>query len=301
MHVDAARDQRDAAGDVRLAVAHLCSAVEGFCRCAPGNPVRPDGVQAHAMKRRMAAALDDNQGIASEILGGDEPGRLGLAPEPADAESAPLAERVALEATMLADDGAIEALDRARAAGQPLADEVPERALADETDAGRIALPGNRYAAVARDRTNLGLAQAADRKLAESQLRRIERMQEVTLVLFAVEAAEQPGAIADSGIVTGRKALGAQAPGVVEADAELHFPVTGYVGIGRATGLEFREEPGEYAFAVLGRKVRLVQRDLQLVRDASCVLEVGRGSAIAVVVLAPVRHEQRLDLVAGVQ
>jgi hypothetical protein len=43
-----------------------------------------------------------------------------------------------------------------------------------------------------------------------------------------------------------------------------------------------------------------VQGYAEFLRDGPGVLEVGRGRAVAVVVLGPVGHEQRLDLVAGI-
>ena len=125
---------------------------------------------------------------------------------------------------------------------------------------------GDRDAAIARDRADFGLAEPADRKFAERELGRVERMQEVALVLVAVEAAQQAGTAPDAGIVAGRKPFRAEPPGVVEADAEFHLAVAEHVGIRRAPGLELRKEMREHALAVLGRKARLVQRDAEFIR-----------------------------------
>jgi hypothetical protein len=299
-HIGAACDLRDAASDVRLAIAHLRCAVEGIGRRLPRDPVQLDRVQAGAAKRGMVGALDHDEGITGEVLGGDKPGRLGLALLAADAEPAPLTERVAFEARVAADDGSVEALDRPWPAGQPLADEVPERALANEADTGRVSLPGAGNAALSRDCADVGLAKPADRKFAERELRRVERMQEIALVLVAVETAQQAVPAPDARVVAGRETLGAEPLGVVEADAEFHLAVAEHVGIWRTPGLEFREEVREHAFAVLGRKARLVQGDAEFLGDTPRILEVGCGRTVPVLILAPVRHEKRFDLVAGI-
>lgn len=114
----------------------------------------------------MVAALDDDERVAGKILGGDEPWRVAAAAQAADAETAPLAERVALKAEVPAYDHAVIGLDRPRPPGQPGPDKTAERAFADETDAGRIRLAGDGQAAFARDGPDFGFAQAADRKFA---------------------------------------------------------------------------------------------------------------------------------------
>ncbi len=299
-HIGAACDLRDAASDVRLAIAHFRRAVEGVRRRLPCDPVQLDHVQAGAVKRGMVGALDHDQGIAGKVLGGDEPGRLGLALLAADAEPAPLTECEAFEAWVAADDGSVEAFDRSRPGRQPLADECPERPLADEADTGRVSLPGDRDAALARDRADFGLAKPADRKFAERELCRVKRMQEVALVLVAVEAAQQAGPTPDARVVASRITLGAEPLGVIEADTEFHLAVAEHVGIRRAPGLEFREEVREHACAVLGRKARLVQGDAEFLGNTPRILEVGCGRAVTVLILAPVRHEKRFDLVTGI-
>jgi len=263
-----------AACDVRLPVAQLGGAVERRGRGSATDPVRLDRLEATAQQGRMIRALDDHERIARDVLGGDEPRRVTAAREPADAEAAALAERIALEPAMAADHGAVMRLDRSRPAWQPAPDEVPERALADEADAGRVALVRHRQPALARERAHLRLAQPAYREFRVPELRGLERMQEVALVLVAVDGAQQPAAVADTRVVTGREALGAEAPGVVEPDAELDLAVAEHVGVRRATRLELGEESREDALPVLGREARLVQRDAELVADAPRILEI---------------------------
>ncbi len=249
----------------------------------------------------MVAALDDNQRIPGEVLGRDEPRSIAATAQAADTESAPLAERVALEAVMTADDRAIVRLDRSRAFGQPGADEIPERALADETDARRIPLVGDRQAPLAGDGPDFALAQAAHRKIALGQLRRGERMEEITLVLFFVDAPQQPPGRSDACVMSGRKALRAEAPRVGEPDAELDLAIAEHVRVRRAARFELRQKMRKYALAVFAREAGLVQRDPEFVGYASRVLEVGRRRAIAVLVLLPIRHEEGLDRVACIE
>ncbi len=83
----------------------------------------------------MTASLYDDERIAFEILRGDEPRLVAAAPQAADSEAVPLAEGVAFEAEMPADDCAVGRLDRPRPSRQPGSDESAEGPLADEADA----------------------------------------------------------------------------------------------------------------------------------------------------------------------
>src|SRR5688572_11560085 len=142
------------------------------------------------MQGRMIGALHRNERVAREGLGGHEPGRAAGVRAAADAEAAALPDRVALEAPVTADHDALIVLDRPRATRQPAADELAERALADEADPGRVALVRDRQPAIAGNVPHLGLAQAPDREHAARKLPRIQRVQEVALVLVRVDAAQ---------------------------------------------------------------------------------------------------------------
>src|SRR5688572_20671618 len=113
------------------------------------------------MQGRMIGALHRDERVAREGLGGHEPGRAAGVRATADAEAAALPDRVALEAPVTADHDALVVLDRPCATRQPVADELAERAFADETDPGRVALVRDRQPALAGDSPHLGLAQAA--------------------------------------------------------------------------------------------------------------------------------------------
>ena len=300
-HIDAARDCGDAAGDVRLPVANLRGTRQIRCWRRTADPVRKRAGEPDAMQPRMAGALHHDERITFEVLARHEPRFFAAARKTADAESAALAERIALEPAVPADHRAFLGLDRAGTARQPLAHEFAEWPLADEADSRGVALRGDRQPALPRDGANLALAQMADRELAGSELPGVERVQEVALVLVAVDAAQEPPAVADAGVMTRRVALGPETPRVVEADAELDLAVAKHVGIGRAARLQLREEMREHALAVLRGEARAVQRDAELLADTAGILEVGRRGAVAVVVLVPVRHEEGLDTMPGIE
>lgn len=88
----------------------------------------------------MIRALDDDQRVARRVLGRDEPRRFARAAQAADAEPAALAERVASEAAMPADDDAFRRFDGAGHGGQEGADELAKWPFPDKADASRVPL-----------------------------------------------------------------------------------------------------------------------------------------------------------------
>ncbi len=249
----------------------------------------------------MFRALHDDEGIAVRVLRGDVPRRIRATRPTADAESTTLPERVALESPMPAEDLALRRLDRPGASRQEALDEFPERALADEADSGRVPFVEHGQAALARNGPDLGFLQSANGEITGSECARAELVQEIALVLVAIEPAEQARARRGSRVVPGRKAIGAEASRVGEPAAELDLAVAEHVGIRRAAGAQLVEEMREHTHAVFGGEVRAVQRDAELGADAPRILEVRGRGAVAGLVLLPVRHEQRLDLAAGIQ
>jgi hypothetical protein len=206
-YLDRVVDERDPAGNVRLAIAHFRRAGECGSGCATRDPVRPGRAQAAAMQGRVTGALNDDERVAREVLGSHEPRRAAGVRATADAEAAALADRVALEAPVAADHDALVALDRPLMTRQPAPDEIAERPLADEADPGRVALVRDRQSALAGSLPNLGLAQGAHGEHAAPELPGIERVQEVALVLVRVDAAQKPAAGADARVVAGGKQL----------------------------------------------------------------------------------------------
>ena len=112
-------------------------------------------------------------------------------------------------------------------------------------------------------------------------------MQEITLVLGAIDAAQEPAARADTRVVAGCVALRAEAPGVVEPDSELDLSVAEHIGIRRSTGFELGKEMREHALAVLRRETCLVDRDTEFIGDSPRVLEILCSRAVTLVVLDP--------------
>ena len=117
---------------------------------------------------------------------------------------------------MLAHLAAAVVQDRARVVRQVVVEELAERPLADEADAGRILLLRVRQADLVGDAAHLGLVQLADREQRLRQLRLVQAVQEVALVLARVEPLEQLVAArrlveADARVVAGGDALGARA------------------------------------------------------------------------------------------
>jgi len=298
-YVEYAVRVRDAARGVRLAVTQLHRAAKIRGRRSACDPVWRGRADTHGEQRGVFRALDDDQHVAGEILARHEPRRFDCAPAAADAEPAALAKRVALEAAVAADDRAVRRLDRAGAARQPATYEVAERPLADEADSGGVPLVRDRQASLPGDAPDFRLAQAADRELCARQLPGVERVEEVTLVFGPVDAAQQAPAVFTR-VMSGRKAFGAETPGVVERDAELHLAIAQHVRIRRAAGFELGQEAREHALAVLAGEARLVQRNAKLLAHATRILEIGGRRAVAVVVLRPIGHEESLDVVAGV-
>src|SRR3989338_1069631 len=85
-------------------------------------------------------------------------------------------------------------------------EEFAERALADETDAGAVFLGEVGQAMLLGDRAHFGLQQFAERKHRMAQLRLVQAMQEVALILAVVSGLEQlkqAAHLAHLGVVTG--------------------------------------------------------------------------------------------------
>ncbi len=248
----------------------------------------------------MIATLDDDQYIALKVLAGDEPGRCRTILEAADAESAALPGRVARETLVLTDDRTIGRFDRAGISGQPGFQEFAERAFTDEADAGGVALVMDPQSALAGERAHLRLLQSSDWKVAAGEFRGRDHVQEIALVLASVGGPQQASAGTDARVMPGRKSFGPQAARIGEAQAELDLAVAEHVGIRRAPGAQLREEMGEDTLPVFRREADAMQRDAELGATCARVLEVGGSRAVTLAVVLPVRHEEALDIVAGI-
>ena len=200
---------------------------------------------------------------------------------------------------MASEDAAVERFDVARLRRQVLRQELRERALPDEADAGAVLLVEHGQRQLARDLAHGALVHCSNRKEGSGERRGRHRMQEIALILLRIESLEQPwaGGVFDLSIVSGGDPVGAEALRVFEAHAEFDFPVAQHVRIRGASGAVFLEKVGENALPVFTREADLVQRRTQQIAHSASVLIVLRRRAIAALVLIPIAHEQTLHVV----
>ena len=116
------------------------------------------------MQERVIAALDYEELVAFDVLGGHIPRRRRRVGDAADLETVPLAERVERQAAMLTPLAARVIADHARRRRQIAAQECFERPFADEANTGAVALVRNGYSHGSRERPHLDLFQVAQRE-----------------------------------------------------------------------------------------------------------------------------------------
>src|SRR5476649_2054639 len=141
----------------------------------------------------MVAAAHHHKLVLLHVLAGHVPGFALRAAvfHPAYAYAFSLPDGVESEADVLADHAALGCTDRARRMGQIAVEEFAERTLADETDAGRVALGVHRQACLFGDPAHLGFLQLRQRKNRARELRLTQSVQEIALVLALVRRFEQ--------------------------------------------------------------------------------------------------------------
>ena len=138
----------------------------------------------------IPARLDDEH-VARHVLGQHEPAPAAfLARDAADAQPAPLPQRIVHEAVVAADHAPGERLHFARLRGQKLLEERLEAPLADEAHAGRVLFGAGGQPRVARELAHLRLGQIADWEHRLTQRSLPQHIEEVALVLVAVRAAQ---------------------------------------------------------------------------------------------------------------
>src|SRR5258708_29904773 len=131
----------------------------------------------------MGAAMHHYHFFFDSILPGDVPRPASRPLPPADADAFALADGVEGKPDVLSDDAAFGRAHRAGLPGQIAAQELTERALADETDPGRVALREIVQPRLFRDCAHHGLLQFPDRENHARELLLVQPMQEVALVL----------------------------------------------------------------------------------------------------------------------
>src|SRR5262245_30199469 len=131
----------------------------------------------------MVVTLDDDQLVLLEVLAAHVPRAAPAVLHSPDSDPLALSDRVEGQADVFAHRAALWRAHRAGLRRQVAIEELAEGALADEADAGRIALGEIVQARVLRDLPHLGLLQLADREQRSGQLGLVQPVQEIALVL----------------------------------------------------------------------------------------------------------------------
>jgi len=265
--------------------------------------VQVAGAHVAPVQQRMIVPLHGNQFVARHVLARDEPRRGKAFARAADPKALPLAHRVIGEPVVPADRRALRSDDRTRCSREVPREEIAKRPLADETDACRIAFRVRRDVLTLRECAHVAFHHFAQRKDDGCELRLRQPMQEVRLVLRAVDGLDELGAIRatrppHARVMAGRDPIGAQRDRVIEEGAELDFAIAQHVGVGRATGGVIVEEMGEHALAILGGEIHRFELDADDVGHGRCIDEILARRAVFVgVVVLPVLHEETDDVI----
>ena len=232
--------------------------------------------------------------------------------DPADTQALALPQGVKAQAHMLAQNAAVMPAasfgraipDRAGLFLDVAVEEFTEGPLANETDASGVFFSGIGQANGLGNLAHLGFAQLADRKQGLAELRLVEPVQEVALVLGRIQALEQLmqaslRVVADPCVMPGGNFFRPQPKRVIEKSLELDLGIAKYIGVGRAAGLVFAQELGEYTVLVLDGEVDMLDLDANDVSHRGGIDKIDIGGAIlTVVVVFPVFHEDADHLVA---
>src|SRR6185312_6804585 len=285
---------------VLLPVAHFHRAGKRL-ETRSAQPVHGTGDQRRAEEQRMIVPLHDDEGVAVRVLARDEPGQLRMSGEAADPEPLALTEGIEREAPVGAQALALGRFDRARPVREKAAEKLAERTLADETDAGAVRLVEHRQSCLARTLAHRAFLELSDRHQRAGELRERYGVEEVALILRRIARLVQlraRGLLEDAGVVSGGEARGAEPARVTQRHAKLDLAIAEHVGVRRAAGAMLRQEVPKDTLAILGRKAHAMQRNRELARDRARVLEILGGSAVAIIVLFPVAHEEAVHLPA---
>ena len=247
--------------------------------------------------------LRHHERVALHLFVHHVPGLFGGIFATADAKPLALAQGVVHQPLMLADDLAVHGFDGAGLGGQELGQEVLELALTDEADAGGVFLLGGDEIQLLGDAAHLGFFQIPDREQALTHLGFAQGIEEVTLILVGIEAAQQAraaGAVVTAHIVAGGDVGGPQLfGGKLQERLELDLLVAQDVRVRGATRLVLFQEVFEDVVPVFGGEVDGVEFHPQLVADGLGISQILGGRAVLVrVVFFPVLHEQAFDLIA---
>jgi hypothetical protein len=127
-----------------------------------------------------------------------------------------------------------------------------------------------------------------------------ELVQEIGLVLAGIGTAyqlEQSIALPHLCVMPGRDLIRAQCLGFLEKGFELDLTIAQYIRVGSAPGSILGKEMGEHIRPVGFGEIAGVKGDAQPTANGQRILAVLFGTALAIVFLVPVLHEQAADSV----
>ena len=210
---------------------------------------------------------------------------------------------------MLPHRPAIRRFDRTRFPGQVAVEEFAEGALADEADPGGVFLVVVGQPCLRGDSPDFLLFEMADRKQHLRELRLVQTVQEIALVLGRVRAAQQlepadalfaiDDGLAQLRIVPRGDARSADVEGVIEECLELDLGIAQHIRVGRAPGGVLPKKVCKDAVLVLGREIHRLQLDADHVGGRGGVDQVlPRRAVLVVIVVFPVLHEKADHVVA---
>jgi hypothetical protein len=134
---------------VCLAVAHLCCASERLHAWRACEPVHRSSGERFTREQRVIVSLHCDEHVALGVFGGYVPWLFGMAATATDLQAAALAQRVKREALVRAHSLAVGRLDRTWSLVEELAEELPERPLANEADSRAVGLVEDRKSSAA--------------------------------------------------------------------------------------------------------------------------------------------------------
>ena len=208
-------------------------------RAIAGDPGKLTGMQRCCPQRGMIVPLNDIQDIARHLLFGHEPGGMiasvaALASfDATDVQSFALAERVKGQPVVFAQQSAVvKAANLTLARRQVTHQKFLERTFADETDAGRILLECDVQRCRRSQGAHIPFEHPGQRKQGARELRLIEAMQKIALILRRIRRLEQLEFtvramhgihLTDARVMAGSDLFGAQPHRMIEKGLELDF------------------------------------------------------------------------------
>ena len=129
----------------------------------------------------------------------------------------------------------------------------------------------------------------------------IHLMQEIALIFVVIKAFQQAGGsvpLISAHIVSRGDQICTQFRGIIQKRTELNFPITENIRIGGSAGAVLSQKMIKNLVPVLGREVRAVQMNAQLVGNGLRISQVFfSGAVFSAVVFLPVLHEQAFDTI----